>query len=1028
MTQDSMSMTSLRRLSCPCLELQRKAVGARRLLQFCIAILLTSGAMTVRGQSALDGFDPNANGTIRVVAVQTDGKILIGGDFTSLSPNGGAAVTRNRIARLNPDGTLDAAFNPNANNTVRSIAVQTDGKILVGGDFNGVNSIGGQTRNRIARLDATTGLADPFDPNASSTVFAIALQTDGKILVGGFFNNVGGQMRNRIARLDATTGMADSFDPNPNGPEIFAIVVQPNGKILAGGFFISIGAQMRRNIARLDPVTGLADSFNPDASDEVRCLAVQADGKVLAGGFFTLVGGQSRNSIARLDAITGAPDSFNPNANNGVFALAVQADGKILVGGDFFGVGGQSRHSIGRLDPATGLADSFDPNSGNTVNAIAVQADGKVLVGGGFTMLSPNGGASTPRNKIARLETDGRLDRTLNLNAIGNSVSAIAVQRDGKILIGGGFFVVLGVPRSCIARLNTDGTLDTGFNPNSDGLVLAIAVQADGKILVGGGFANIGGQTRNNIARLDSTTGLADSFNPNANDYVLSIAVQPDGRILAGGYFSGPNSIGGQARNRIARLDAATGLADSFNPNANDVVEPLALQPDGKILAGGDFTSIGGQTRNRIARLDPVTGLADTFDPNANDTVLAIAVQPDGKILAGGFFNGPNGIGGQTRNHIARLDATAGLADSFDPNATAFVNAIAVQSDGKILASGFFNGPNSIGDQWRNYIARLDASTGLADSFDPNASGLVGSIAIQADGKILVGGGFTGADGIGGQARDYFARLSNDTAALQSLTVSQSTITSARGGSSSQLTRVTFESSTDNMSYNLLGSGTVTGSNWILTGLSLPTGQNIYIRARGYYRGGYQSGSESITESVRNAFLTAPLQPTGAVSRKVHGDAGTFDIPLSLTGEPGVECRSTGGAYTLVFTFSNNVVSGNASVTLGAGAVSGSPIFSGNSMTVNLTGVTDAQKITVTLNAVTDSFAQVLQDESVSVNMLIGDVTRNKTVNSTDVSQTKLQSGHDVTVTNFREDVIPNGQINGTDVSQVRLRVGSAVP
>ena len=125
-------------------------------------------AGTVRCQSALDGFDPNANGTVRVVVVQPDGKILIGGDFTTLSPNGGAAVTRNRIARLNADGTLDTAFNPNANGTLSAIAVQSDGKVLVGGLFSGANSIGGQTRNRIARLDATTGLADSFDPNATA--------------------------------------------------------------------------------------------------------------------------------------------------------------------------------------------------------------------------------------------------------------------------------------------------------------------------------------------------------------------------------------------------------------------------------------------------------------------------------------------------------------------------------------------------------------------------------------------------------------------------------------------------------------------------------------------------------------------------------------------------------------------------------------------------------------------------------------------------------------------------------------------
>src|SRR6266446_3927842 len=132
-----------------------------------VSLALMGGAEAVRGQSALDGFDPNANGEIRVVVIQSDGKIILGGDFTTLSPNGGVAVTRNHIARLNPDGTLDTAFNPNANGNVLSIAVQADGKILASGNF---TSIGGQTRNHIARLDATTGLADSFDPNANDVV------------------------------------------------------------------------------------------------------------------------------------------------------------------------------------------------------------------------------------------------------------------------------------------------------------------------------------------------------------------------------------------------------------------------------------------------------------------------------------------------------------------------------------------------------------------------------------------------------------------------------------------------------------------------------------------------------------------------------------------------------------------------------------------------------------------------------------------------------------------------------------------
>src|SRR5437016_2902484 len=252
-----------------------------------VTIALVAATSVVRGQSALDGFDPNANGTVRAVVVQPDGKILLGGDFTTLAPNGGKTVTRNHIARLNPDGTLDTAFNPSAtgiNTTVNAIAVQTDGKVLVGGNF---NAVGGQTRNNIARLDAITGAPDSFDPNASSTVFTIAVQTDGKILAGGFFASIGGQTRNRIARLDPATGAADSFNPNPNGG-VYIIAVQPDGKILVGGEFFNIGGQSRHLVARLDS-GGSADSFDPSANSTVFAIAVQPDGKILAGGGFSVL-------------------------------------------------------------------------------------------------------------------------------------------------------------------------------------------------------------------------------------------------------------------------------------------------------------------------------------------------------------------------------------------------------------------------------------------------------------------------------------------------------------------------------------------------------------------------------------------------------------------------------------------------------------------------------------------------------------------------------------------------------------------
>ena len=584
-----------------------------------LVLVLTTAA---RGQSALDGFDPNANGAILVVVVQPDGKILLGGGFTTLSPNGGAAVTRNNIARLNADGTLDTAFNPNANGVLYALAVQPDGKILAGGLF---TSIGGQPRNRIARLDATTGLADSFDPNANNEVYSVVVQSNGKVLMGGLFTNIGGATRNHIARLDPTTGLADSFDPSASN-SVTSIVVQADGKILAGGAFSganSIGGATRNYIARLDATTGLADSFDPNANSVVFSLAVQADGKILAGGEFNganSIGGQTRNHIARLDPMTGFADWFDPNANGGLASIAVQADGKILVGGLFndhgsgaISIGGASRNYIARLDPTTGLADSFNPKANSFVGyvySIAVQADGKILAGGNFNTLAPNGGPTVMRNRIARLETDGRLDQTVDPGANG-FINTLAVQPDGKILVGGDFTTLggggMGIStRNRIGRLNSDGTLDANFDPGANSIFLPSPCNRMARFWSAERSPRLVAEelvphNANRIARLDRDGAVDLAFDPGANDYPLALKVQPDGKILVGGNFTtlGGGGTGNTTRRNIGRLNSDGALDTTFNPGANGRVNVLAgVQANGKILVGGDFTTLGGG-RNR---------------------------------------------------------------------------------------------------------------------------------------------------------------------------------------------------------------------------------------------------------------------------------------------------------------------------------------------------------------------------------------------------------------------------------------------
>jgi hypothetical protein len=171
-----------------------------------------------------------------------------------------------------------------------------------------------------------------------------------------------------------------------------------------------------------------------------------------------------------------------------------------------------------------------------------------------------------------------------------------------------------------------------------------------------------------------------------------------------------------------------------------------------------------------------------------------------------------------------------------------------------------------------------------------------------------------------------------------------------------------------------------------------------------------------------------PLQLVNAVSRKTHGSAGDLDIDLPLTGEAGVECRNSGGNHLIVVTFNNAMMSGTASLTNGTGTVAGTPTLNGNTMSVELTGVADTQKITVMLSGLMDNSAQVLPDTPVSMYVLIGDTNGNKSVNSTDVTQTKQRSGLPVTAANFRSDVNISGSISASDIGQVKANAGHAVP
>ena len=918
-------------------------------------------ATAVNTNSALDGFDPSANALVRTIVVQPDGKLLIGGDFTALAPNGGASVARNFLARLNADGTVDAGFNPNPNGSIQAIALQSDGKIVLAGDFNLLTPSGGASINRIflARLNTDGTIDNTFDPRANNSVFALAVQADGGIIVGGNFTglNPGGGptvTRNRIARLNPDGTVDAIFNPNAN-TTVNALAVQADGRILAGGNFTSLapngGATVTRNyVARLNFDGSLDASFDPNPDSILGSMALQSDGKILIGGAFTALtpnGGAliTRNYLARLNADGTVDAAFNPNPNGFVRCITLQTDGRILIGGGFITVGGPFvfHKYIARVN-ADGTVDAaLNPAPNDQVFAIAQQPDGKIVLGGPF--YSANSILGQTRNRIARLEKDGRLDQTLNFNMVGSDVIATAVQPDGKILIGGDFNSVLGVARNNIARLNTDGTLDTTFNPNANSSVASLVVQADGKIVVGGSFTafapNSGTSiTRNNIARLNADGTVDTAFDPNANDWVNPVALQADGKILIGGSFTAlaPNGGPSVTRGFIARLNTDGTVDTTFTSGPNAQVYAIAVQPDGKILVGGQFSDGGSAVaRNYIARLNPDGTFDAAFNPNADNTVLTIAVQSDGKILVGGTFNmfAPNGGASVTRNRIARLNVDGSIDSTFDPSANGSVNALVIQADGKILIGGSFTtiSPNGGASQTRNRFARLNAD-GTVDAFDPGASNVVLAIALQADGKILVGGSF---DGIAGQARSGFARLANDTAAIQNLAVTPTSVTWTRSGAAPELSRVTFERSTDGVNYTFLGNGTRVGtsSDFTLAGQALPIQQNLNIRARGVYRGGVQTASESITEFARNVFIP-PFLHLAFSQQPANAPAGIAINPAVTVQILDASNNLVNSISAVTVAIGNNPASGILSGTRTVAAVGGTATF--NNLSIDKVG------------------------------------------------------------------------------------------
>ena len=376
--------------------------------------------------------------------------------------------------------------------------------------------------------------------------------------------------------------------------------------------------------------------------------------------------------------------------NNTVHQATLQADGKILVAGDSSSFNGNAvPDGLLRLNSDSTLDTAFNTNLGagftgfaDTIYATEIQSDGKILVAGVFTSLS---GSTTIPDYLLRLNSDGTLDTTFNTNlgtGFDATVFSTSVQSDGKILVAGFFTSFNGnsaVPDRLL-RLNSDGTLDTTFNTNLgtgfNFFVWPTTVQSDGKILVGGGFTTLNGSgaVPDRLLRLNSDGTLDTTFNTNIgtgfDGTIYAIATSSGEKVLLGGNFTTLNGSGA-VPDRLLRLNSDGTLDTTFNTNIGtgfDLnVYSTTAQSDGKIIAGGDFTTLNGNSAvpDRLLRLNSDGTLDTTFNTNIgtgfDGTVEAVTLQSDGKIILAGDFVSLNGNSTPTPDRLVRLNSDGTL-------------------------------------------------------------------------------------------------------------------------------------------------------------------------------------------------------------------------------------------------------------------------------------------------------------------------------------------------------------------------------
>lgn len=728
-----------------------------------IVFVLTNITAFTQNPAAVDLSFPNNipcfDGDISITKTQPDGKILVGGGFSNFY-----GASQNRLIRLNPNGIKDDSFNigsgfsgPSNTLAIQTVSIQQDGKIIVGGQFGSYN---GNPQNCLIRLnvDGSKDIGFNIGSGFNDMVTTTSIQADGKIIVAGWFTSYDGTAKNRIVRLhpDGTLDSSFNIGSGFNG-FVKTTSIQSDGKIIVGGQFSSFNNISQNYFVRLN-IDGSFDNslvIGSGFNEQVTTTLLQPDGKILVGGYFTSYNGNYSCGLIRLNS-NGTKDT-NFNTGSGplyeqfslpVSCLTLQTDGKIIVGGNFTMFLNQSQFKIIRIN--TNGSKDFSFNIGSGFNAdvytTSVQFDGKILVGGRFTTYN-----GVVQNKIALLNIDGTNSGSYTESGFNENIYSILLQNDNKILLGGFFSAFNGNYENKITRLSENGFIDNSFNIGTgfNERVYCMALQSDGKILIGGYFTTFQGITQNYIARLNSDGSLDNSFNIGSgfNGIVKSIELLSNGKILVGGQFT---SFNGSSQNRLIRLnydgskDETFNIGSGFNMNVNII----SLEFNGKLMIGGDFTSFNGSTQNRLIRLNDDGSKDNTFDISLgfNLSVYSITLLQNECYLIGGGFTSYNGI---PQNYLIKLNSN-GLKDNTFNIGNGFNNTVlktVKTPNNKILVGGFFTTFNSI-NQNRIIQLNLDGSKDNNFNIGLGFNNSIYSLAVQPDNKILVGGIFTTYNGV----------------------------------------------------------------------------------------------------------------------------------------------------------------------------------------------------------------------------------------------------------------------------------------